>query len=97
MREETILKRLDYGVDESKNKFTNGGKLSACVFSANEQHWDFVAEVMKRTIHANPLHITHFSYINQCEAEIIRMTLDLYHGDKDACGLTTSGGTESIY
>jgi glutamate/tyrosine decarboxylase-like PLP-dependent enzyme len=24
------------------------------------------------------------------------MTLDLFHGDQDACGLTTSGGTESI-
>jgi sphinganine-1-phosphate aldolase len=24
------------------------------------------------------------------------MTLDLFNGDQDACGLTTSGGTESI-
>ena len=24
------------------------------------------------------------------------MTLDLFQGDKEACGLTTSGGTESI-
>lgn len=24
------------------------------------------------------------------------MTLDLFHGDDEACGLTTSGGTESI-
>lgn len=30
------------------------------------------------------------------EAEIIRWTLDLYNGDKDTCGILTSGGTESI-
>jgi sphinganine-1-phosphate aldolase len=37
-----------------------------------------------------------FANISQLEAEIIRMTLDLFHGDKNTCGLTTSGGTESI-
>ena len=30
------------------------------------------------------------------EAEIIRWTLDLYNGDKNTCGIVTSGGTESI-
>jgi len=30
------------------------------------------------------------------EAEVIRWTLDLYHGDKETCGVLTSGGTESI-
>jgi sphinganine-1-phosphate aldolase len=30
------------------------------------------------------------------EAEIIRWTLNLYKGDKDSCGIVTSGGTESI-
>jgi sphinganine-1-phosphate aldolase len=30
------------------------------------------------------------------EAEIIRWTLNLYHGDENSCGIITSGGTESI-
>jgi sphinganine-1-phosphate aldolase len=30
------------------------------------------------------------------EAEIIRWTLELYRGDENACGIITSGGTESI-
>jgi sphinganine-1-phosphate aldolase len=30
------------------------------------------------------------------EAEVIAMTLALYHAPPDACGNTTSGGTESI-
>ena len=30
------------------------------------------------------------------EAEIIRWTCNLYNGDRDSCGIVTSGGTESI-
>ena len=30
------------------------------------------------------------------EAEIIRWTLNLYHGGPNTCGTITSGGTESI-
>lgn len=44
----------------------------------------------------NPLHMDEFHYVTQMEAEIIRWTLDLYNGDKNACGISTSGGTESI-
>lgn len=37
-----------------------------------------------------------FMWATQMEAEIIRWTLNLYNGDKDTCGVLTSGGTESI-
>jgi len=30
------------------------------------------------------------------EAEIVRMVANLYNGDRESCGLVTSGGTESI-
>lgn len=32
----------------------------------------------------------------QYESEIIKMVLELYHGPKGSCGVTTSGGSESI-
>jgi sphinganine-1-phosphate aldolase len=51
---------------------------------------------MRHSLIANPLHIDEFLYVTQMEAEIIRWTLDLYNGDKDSCGIVTSGGTESI-
>jgi len=51
---------------------------------------------MRITIVSNPLHIDEFIYTTQMEAEIIRWTLDLYNGDWNACGIITSGGTESI-
>lgn len=34
--------------------------------------------------------------VTQCEAEIIRMCCNMYNGDKNTCGLISSGGTESI-
>ena len=37
-----------------------------------------------------------FMWITQMEAEIIRWTIELYNGDKDTCGVLSSGGTESI-
>jgi len=70
--------------------------MSASVFCADEEHWDFISDVMRETITANPLWATEFASIAQLEAEIIRMTLNLYNGPEGSCGLSTSGGTESI-
>ena len=70
--------------------------MSASVFCANDTHWDFIGEVMRNTIEANPLWATEFSQIAQLEAEVIKMTLELHHAPEDACGLAPSGGTESI-
>lgn len=95
-REDTILNRIKQGSEESKQYFTNGGKMSAAVFSADDDHWDFISEVMRATIESNPLRATEFSSISQMEAEIIKVTLNLFHGSEGSCGLLTSGGTESI-
>jgi sphinganine-1-phosphate aldolase len=52
---------------------------------------------MRENIMSNPLHIVEFSNITQMEAEILKMTLNIFHGPTDtSCGLITSGGTESI-
>jgi sphinganine-1-phosphate aldolase len=96
MREDTILNRVKNGNDESKKFYTNGGKMSASVYCAQDDHWDFISQVMRETMEANPLWATEFSAIVQLEAEVIRMTLDLYHAPEGACGMAPSGGTESI-
>ena len=51
---------------------------------------------MRENIESNPLHIVEFANIGQLEAEVIRMTLSMFNGPPESCGLTTSGGTESI-
>lgn len=63
---------------------------------ADQSHWDFINSVMSKFVVTNALHVEEFEMISQCEAEIIRMCCNMYHGDKDTCGLISSGGTESI-
>jgi len=70
--------------------------MSGGVYINSEAHWEFISKVMFNGIKSNPLHVDEFFYTNQLEAEIIRMTLTLYKGDKQTCGVVTSGGTESI-
>ena len=76
--------------------YSNGGNVSGAVYTRDEEHWNFISDIMRLSMVSNPLHIDEFIYVTQMEAEIIRWTLDLYHGDQNACGIVTSGGTESI-
>jgi len=82
--------------DGCRKYWTDGGNVSGAVYTSDETHWNFIAEVMRHCIVTNPLHIDEFLYITQMEAEIIRWTLNMYNGDKNSCGIVTSGGTESI-
>ena len=70
--------------------------MSGGVYVADKQHWDFVNDVMNKFVVTNPLHADEFTIVTQMEAEILRMVLNLYHGDEKSCGILTSGGTESI-
>jgi sphinganine-1-phosphate aldolase len=90
------MKRIKEGKTEADKYFKDGGKLSGGVYTAQEDHWDFLSEVMRENIESNPLHVVEFANIGQLEAEIIKMTLTLFNAPQGACGLSTSGGTESI-
>ncbi len=71
-------------------------KSSGAVYNGNQDHWSLVSDVMGMHIVSNMLHFESFPHVTQMEAEIIRMVLNLFHGDADSCGIGTSGGTESI-
>lgn len=70
--------------------------MTGAVYTKDDDHWNFISDVMRASIVSNPLHIDEFLYVTQLEAELIRWTLDLYNGGPEACGIVTSGGTESI-
>ena len=55
-----------------------------------------MTEVYGLAAWTNPLHPDTFPGVRKMEAEIVRMSCDLFGGDADACGTVTSGGTESI-
>jgi hypothetical protein len=63
MKEETILKRMAEGSELSKTLYTNGGKISGAVYIADEDHWDFISDVMRLHITSNPLH-SEFTFVN---------------------------------
>ncbi|CAL8083907.1 unnamed protein product [Calicophoron daubneyi] len=72
------------------------GFASGSVYPRKTGLAELSAKVFKEFIWANPLHPDLFPDVRKMEAEIVRMCVNLFHGDKDACGTTSSGGTESI-
>lgn len=97
IKESVIMDKVIENNKGCRKNWTDGGHVSGAVYTADENHWEFIAEVMKHSIVTNPLHIDEFMYVTQCEAEIIRWTINLYNGDEECVGLATSGGTESIF
>jgi sphinganine-1-phosphate aldolase len=91
-----IMDRIKTNAQYSRRFYTDGGNITGAVYNNDDNHWNFIADVMRETIVSNPLHIDEFLYVTQMEAEIIRWTLNLYNGDENCCGIVTSGGTESI-
>merc|ERR1719259_1581176 len=57
---------------------------------------DVAGQVYCQHMWANPLHPDLFPNIRKMEAEVVRMTLSMYHGDDSSCGTMSTGGTESI-
>lgn len=73
------------------------GNVSGTVYSGNNELNDVVSDVYKQFTWSNPLHPDVFPSIRKMEAEIVRMTCNLFHGNpKTSCGCVSSGGTESI-
>ncbi|XP_034830192.1 sphingosine-1-phosphate lyase [Maniola hyperantus] len=73
-----------------------GGNVSGAVYHVNEDISNVACEAYALTAYTNPLHADVFPGINKMEAEIVRMTVNLFNGDEECCGTVTTGGTESI-
>lgn len=72
------------------------GFVSGTVYNGCEELTDVVGDVYKLTAWSNQLHADIFPYARKLEAEAIQMCVDMFHGGPEACGVMTSGGTESI-
>jgi glutamate/tyrosine decarboxylase-like PLP-dependent enzyme len=78
-----------------ENQTWKSGKLSGTVYTADDDnHIHFLNETYGLYSLANTLHAGVWPRLNQCEAELVAMTSQLFHGNGIGC--TTSGGTESI-
>ncbi len=72
------------------------GLLSGCVYGADDNVTDLVTKAYHKFAWSNQMHADVFPDIRKMEAEVVRMTTELYHGGQEACGTMSSGGTESI-
>eukprot|EP00050_Salpingoeca_kvevrii_P016888 m.59692 g.59692 ORF g.59692 m.59692 type:complete len:578 (-) comp7232_c0_seq1:178-1911(-) len=75
------------------------GKVSGTMYigwNGYHEYTEMLTKVYGLFAWANQLHASIFPGVRQMEAEIIGMTVKLFHGGPDACGAVTSGGTESI-
>ncbi len=72
------------------------GKVSGTVYHGGDKITRLSAQAYEMFIWSNPLHPDVFPGVRKMEAEIISMVVKMYNGDSEACGTTTSGGTESI-
>ncbi|CAH0725378.1 unnamed protein product, partial [Brenthis ino] len=72
------------------------GNVSGAVYHVSEDIGKVACDAYALSAYTNPLHADVFPGINKMEAEIVRMTVNLFHGDDECCGTVTTGGTESI-
>ncbi|KAJ9446962.1 Sphingosine-1-phosphate lyase [Diplonema papillatum] len=73
------------------------GQASGCVYHGGaDGYTELINEAMALHQWTNPLHAGQFAGVRRMEIEVIAMVVGMFHGDDDACGALTSGGTESI-
>eukprot|EP00397_Hematodinium_sp_SG-2012_P024979 GEMP01026059.1.p1 GENE.GEMP01026059.1~~GEMP01026059.1.p1 ORF type:complete len:512 (+),score=106.92 GEMP01026059.1:777-2312(+) len=83
--------------DYAKEKeLTSTGKMAGTIYHGGEDLATMFGPIFNMFYKSNPLHADAFQTSRQIEAEAIRMIVSLYNGDDEACGVMTSGGTESI-
>lgn len=67
------------------------GKISGGTFSGKKDEFTkLLTKVYGLYALSNPLHSDIFPGVRKMEAEVVKMTLDLFHGDKEACGCVSS-------
>ncbi|KAF5299206.1 hypothetical protein FQA39_LY02379 [Lamprigera yunnana] len=72
------------------------GKVSGTVYYSSPKIQQLVTDVYSKTSYTNPLHPDVFPGLCKMEAEVVRISANLFNGDSKSCGTMTSGGTESI-
>jgi len=72
------------------------GAMSGTVYNSSQEVTDLMTEVYGLGAWSNPLHPDAFPGLRKMEAEVVRMAADIFHGGPRACGVVTTGGTESI-
>ncbi len=72
------------------------GKAWSLVYHIDETHDQLLKAANSELFSANYINPLAFKSVHRMEREVVQMTAHLLHGDGDAVGVMSSGGTESI-
>eukprot|EP00468_Gymnochlora_sp_CCMP2014_P004340 CAMPEP_0167753174 /NCGR_PEP_ID=MMETSP0110_2-20121227/7559_1 /TAXON_ID=629695 /ORGANISM="Gymnochlora sp., Strain CCMP2014" /LENGTH=557 /DNA_ID=CAMNT_0007638895 /DNA_START=65 /DNA_END=1738 /DNA_ORIENTATION=+ len=93
---EDLMKQFEKWAEIETKKYQEH-HVSGTVYHGDVNVAKFLGDVYRLFALANPLHPATFPFVQKMESEVVAMTLAMFQGNsKDHCGLTTSGGTESI-
>ena len=92
---EQVRAELDK-LGEMKRTQWENGRVSGAVYHGGDELLNLQSEAFRRFGVANPIHPDVFPGVRKMEAEVVAMTLGLFHAPETGAGVTTSGGTESI-
>lgn len=62
------------------------GFISGAIYYYDEELIKFLTEVYGLASYTNPLHSDIFPGICKMEAEVVRLVVNLFHGDHNSCG-----------
>jgi len=88
-----------HGFAAREDSIGDEGRVSGSLYSGDHEHYRLLSQVFEEFAHVNVLQRDMYPSATKFEAEIIAMALDMLHGstaDGDACGVVTSGGSESL-
>jgi sphinganine-1-phosphate aldolase len=72
------------------------GRTWSLVYFAGDEHYEFLKKAHNTFFSENGLNPMAFQSLKEMEADVVSMTADMLHGQSEAVGTMTSGGTESI-
>lgn len=72
------------------------GKTWSLVYYHSDEHYQLMKDAYTMYFSENGLNPMAFKSLKHMEKEVIRMTVNMLHGDRNCVGTMTSGGTESI-
>jgi glutamate/tyrosine decarboxylase-like PLP-dependent enzyme len=75
------------------------GQVSGSLYCGDHEHYQYLGEVFSQFSHANVLQRDMYPSATKFEGEIVAMALDMLNGaaaGPGACGVVTSGGSESL-
>ncbi|KAK6465741.1 dihydrosphingosine-1-phosphate lyase [Scheffersomyces coipomensis] len=90
-----VMEELDK-LQTLKHTDWSNGRVSGAVYHGGDDLIELQSTAYHKYSVANQLHPDVFPGVRKMESEVVAMVLDIFNAPKDACGSTTSGGTESL-